>query len=78
MEEMDSAIANLLQPIKVAVQESQSIAPKRNNVSSAIHALLVVLGAVFLSWPAIYNGYPLMYWDGVEYLAVGHKIAGAL
>jgi hypothetical protein len=60
------------------VQESQSITPKRNNVSSAIHAVLVVLGAVFLSWPAIYNGYPLMYWDAVEYLAMGRKIARAL
>jgi hypothetical protein len=32
------------------------------------------LGAVMLSWPAIYNGYPLLNPDSGEYLATGHTV----
>jgi hypothetical protein len=64
--------------MKAHVQKSQSTASKLSCKSTALHAVLVMLGAVSLSWPAIYNGYPLMYWDSVSYLASGRMVARAL
>jgi hypothetical protein len=64
--------------LEANVQESQSIARKPSRVSSVFHAALIVMGAVSLSWPAIYNHFPLMYWDSVSYLANGRKVAQAL
>jgi len=38
----------------------------------------VLAGAVVMSWPAIYNRYPLLYPDSVSYLGDGRPIARAL
>ncbi len=38
----------------------------------------VLTGALCLSWPAIYNGFPLLYPDSMTYLDSGRKVAGAV
>jgi hypothetical protein len=38
----------------------------------------VVLGALFMSWPALYNRYPLLYPDSMTYLEDGRLVARAL
>ena len=38
----------------------------------------VLLGAVMLLWPAIYNGYPLLYPDSLAYLEDGVRVARAV
>jgi hypothetical protein len=38
----------------------------------------VFLGALFLAWPAIYNGFPLIYPDTTDYINGGRLIATAL
>jgi len=39
---------------------------------------VVALGALMLLWPAIYNGFPLLYPDSMTYLADGTPVARAL
>ena len=38
----------------------------------------VLLGALFLAWPAFYNGFPLIYPDSMTYLSDGRVVARAL
>lgn len=38
----------------------------------------VAIGALFLSWPALYNRYPLLYPDSISYLGDGRTITEAL
>jgi hypothetical protein len=38
----------------------------------------VFLGALFMAWPAIYNGYPLIYPDTLDYIMAGRPTAAAL
>jgi hypothetical protein len=38
----------------------------------------VLLGALLLSWPAFFNGFPLLYPDSMTYLQDGHVVARAL
>lgn len=38
----------------------------------------VLLGALMLSWPALYNGFPLLYPDSMTYLGDGPVVARAL
>lgn len=38
----------------------------------------VILGALSLSWPAIYNGFPLIYPDTLDYVNAGKLMAKAL
>lgn len=38
----------------------------------------VSTGALLVAWPAIYNGYPLLYPDSMTYLKDGHIVAQAL
>src|SRR5271165_624954 len=45
---------------------------------SAGHSAAVLLGALFLAWPAFYNGFPLLYPDSVTYLTDGRPVARAL
>jgi hypothetical protein len=41
-------------------------------------AAAVATGALFLSWPAFYNGFPLLYGDSMTYLDDGPTVARAL
>jgi hypothetical protein len=45
---------------------------------SAARSAAVLLGALFLAWPAIYNGFPLLYPDSMTYLGNGRLVARAL
>jgi hypothetical protein len=38
----------------------------------------VLVGALLMAWPALYNGYPLLYPDSMTYLGDGRKVARAL
>ena len=38
----------------------------------------VVLGALFMAWPAFYSGFPLMYPDTPSYLSAGRPVAAAI
>jgi hypothetical protein len=44
----------------------------------AVHGLTVLLGALFMTWPAFYNGFPLLYPDSMTYLDDGRKVARAI
>ena len=33
----------------------------------------VAFGALFLSWPLFYNGFPVLYPDSIDYLASGSR-----
>src|SRR6516165_3033288 len=38
----------------------------------------LLIGALLMSWPALYNGYPLLYPDSVTYLGDGSAVAQAI
>ncbi len=38
----------------------------------------VLVGALLITWPALYNGYPLLYPDSMSYLEDGPLVARAL
>jgi hypothetical protein len=40
--------------------------------------IAVFLGALFMAWPAFYNGLPLMYPDILDYVPAGRRVAEAL
>jgi hypothetical protein len=40
--------------------------------------ITILLGALFLVWPAIYNGFPLLYPDSMTYLDDGRTVARAI
>lgn len=44
----------------------------------AVRGGAVLLGALLMTWPALYNGYPLLYPDAMTYLQAGREVAGAL
>lgn len=44
----------------------------------ALRSGAVLLGALFLAWPAFYNGFPLIYPDSMTYLSDGRAVARAL
>jgi hypothetical protein len=44
----------------------------------AVHASCVLLGALLLAWPAVYNGFPLLYPDSLSYLSDGTVVARAI
>jgi len=43
-----------------------------------VRGAAVLLGALLLSWPAFYNGFPLLYPDSMTYLSDGRVVARAL
>ena len=45
---------------------------------SLLQLIAVFLGALFMTWPAFYNGFPLMYPDILDYAPAGHRVAAAL
>ncbi len=42
------------------------------------NAAAVFLGALFISWPAFYNGFPILYPDSMTYIDDGHIVARAI
>ncbi len=58
--------------------------PNRKTINSArrqtfgAHSVAVLLGALLFSWPAFYNGFPLLYPDSITYLGEGRAVASAL
>jgi hypothetical protein len=54
------------------------LAPRQTARSLAGRVAAVVLGALFLAWPAFYNGFPLLYPDSMTYLDDGRIVARAL
>lgn len=42
------------------------------------NGLAVLLGALFMAWPAIYNGFPLLYPDSMTYIDDGRIVARAV
>jgi hypothetical protein len=57
---------------------SQGFAQKGLGWVSAWHGAAVFLGALLLSWPALYNGFPLLYPDSMTYLDDGRMVARAV
>ncbi|HEX2711865.1 MAG TPA: hypothetical protein VHM88_06530 [Candidatus Acidoferrales bacterium] len=47
-------------------------------VRAATHVCSVGIAAVVMTWPALYNRYPLLYPDSVSYLGDGWRVARAL
>ena len=48
------------------------------NVHLIWRGLAVFAGAVLMTWPALYNGYPLLYPDSMSYLEDGRLVARAV
>jgi hypothetical protein len=46
--------------------------------SSVVRPAAVLLGALMLAWPALFNGFPLLYPDSMTYLADGPTVARAV
>jgi hypothetical protein len=61
------------------LQESPSVDEARLLKANRIwRGIAVLAGAFLMAWPALYNGYPLVYPDSMSYLEGGHRIARAL
>jgi hypothetical protein len=60
---------------KAADRES---AENERGRGSIWHGAAVFLGALFLAWPAFYNGFPLLYPDSMTYLDDGRIVARAI
>ncbi len=54
------------------------ISVKDMKAVSIQRASCLVLAAVLLSWPALFNGYPLLYPDSTDYLANGAPVVRAI
>ena len=54
------------------------MAPARNHEALLWSIVAVPLGALLLTWPALYSGYPLLYPDSMTYLEDGRPVARAL
>lgn len=64
-------------------RSSVHIGPARKLVkivmgSPFLASLAVILGAVSMAWPALYNGFPLIYPDTLDYIQAGRNIEMAL
>jgi len=56
-----------------------STAPSKSSISRRILTpASILLGALMMSWPALWNGFPLLYPDSMTYLDDGRKVARAL
>ncbi len=65
--------------------ESAELTPARPKHASklkvrngVLHSAAVLLGALFLAWPAFYNSFPLLYPDSMTYLNDGRIVARAV
>jgi len=64
--------------VTVARAEEQKLAQNGKRWLCAWRGGAVLLGALLLSWPAVFNGFPLIYPDSMTYLFDGHVVARAL
>jgi hypothetical protein len=62
----------------VARAEAKEHARNAKGWLYAMRGGAVLLGALLLSWPAFYNGFPLLYPDSMTYLFDGHVVARAV
>jgi hypothetical protein len=62
----------------VAKAEEQNLARNSKGLLRALRGGAVLLGALLLSWPAFFNGYPLIYPDSMTYLDDGPTVARAV
>ena len=62
----------------VAKVEGQELTRNGGSRLRALRSGAVLLGALMLSWPALLNGFPLIYPDSMTYLWDGHVVARAL
>jgi hypothetical protein len=62
----------------VARTVGQKLVQRGKRGLGALRCGAVLLGALFLAWPALYNGFPLLYPDSMTYLASGRVVAKAL
>lgn len=60
-----------------AAQRRKPVRTKQTR-SMLSRAAAVIAAAIFLSWPAIYNGFPLLYPDSMTYLGDGPALARAV
>jgi hypothetical protein len=58
--------------------EARSLARRLNDWPFLGRCAAVWLGALMLSWPAFYNGFPLLYPDSMTYIGDGRVVARAL
>lgn len=54
------------------------ITPRPSSETPIRRGAAVVTGAILLTWPAVYNRYPLLYPDSITYIADGRPVARAL
>lgn len=50
----------------------------RSRIRPLVALLAVLAAALLMTWPALYNGYPLLYPDSMSYLEDGRRVARAL
>ena len=62
----------------VAETAGQELAQRGKGRLGVLRCGAVLLGALFLAWPAFYNGFPLLYPDSMTYLSDGRVVAKAL
>ena len=62
----------------VAETVGQKLVQRAKGRLCALRGGAVLLGALFLAWPAFFNGFPLIYPDSMTYLSDGRIVARAL
>ena len=63
---------------EVSNRETLDLARSPGSRSFCAHTVAVLVGALLFSWPAFYNGFPLLYPDSITYLGEGPVLARAL
>jgi hypothetical protein len=64
--------------VSLALATQRNAARRAANRTSLARAAAILLGAIFMMWPAIFNRYPLLYPDSITYLENGAPVARAL
>ncbi|MFY9731337.1 MAG: hypothetical protein WB723_17880 [Candidatus Acidiferrales bacterium] len=64
--------------MSLALATQRDEARRAANRTSLARAAAILLGAMLMMWPAIFNRYPLLYPDSVTYLQDGSPVARAL
>lgn len=64
--------------MKLHPPELRDSVPSGRHSAAILNAAAVIAGALLLSWPAIFNRFPLLYADSMTYLADGAPVARAI
>jgi hypothetical protein len=64
--------------VSLALATQRDAARRAANRTSLARAAAILLGALLMMWPAIFNRYPLLYPDSITYLENGAPVARAL